>query len=114
METKEMIIQNFDQQAEKLFTQVSVGFGKEEAHLIYAALKKLAAEKQVERVRFWGKILTMNKDYLIAEGYTKESNAGDPTTPDTEKMKEGANYNTYWVTQNIRRFDSLFSFGVVV
>jgi radial spoke head protein 4A len=85
-----------------LFAPVSIGFGKEESSLIYSALKKMAVEKKAERVRFWGKILAKNKDYLVVEGYTKESNAGEPMTPDTEKMKEGANYNTYWVTQNIR------------
>lgn len=69
--------------------------------MIYAALKRLAIAKKAERVRFWGKIMAGNQDYLIAEGYTRESNAGEPQTEDTEKIKEGANYNTYWVTQNI-------------
>jgi len=40
-------------------------------------LKKLAEQKKATRVRFWGKILTKSKDYLIAEGFTKESNAGE-------------------------------------
>jgi hypothetical protein len=63
-----------------LFSLASIGFGKEESHLIYAALKRLAVQKKAERVRFWGRIMTGIRDYLIAEGYTRESNAGDPPT----------------------------------
>ena len=70
-ETNDKIIQNFDQQSERLFDKISIGFGKGEASLIYSALKRLAVQKKAERVRFWGKILTYSKDYLIAEGYTK-------------------------------------------
>ena len=98
------IIQNFEQQSDRLFTPVGLGFGKEEACLINSALKRLAVDKKAVRVRFWGKILTQTKDYLIAEGFTKYSQTDEPTG-DTEKSKEGANYNTYWVTQNIRTFE---------
>ena len=63
---QDKIIQNYEQQTDRLFTPVGLGFGKEEACLINCALKRLAAEKKAERVRFWGKILTQTKDYLIA------------------------------------------------
>ena len=56
---------------------MSIGFGREESHLINCAMKKMAEAKQVEKVRFWGKILTQSKDYFIFEGRTKESNAGE-------------------------------------
>ena len=46
--------------------------------MINCALKRLAVEKKAERVRFWGKILTQTKDYLIAEGFTKYTQTDEP------------------------------------
>ena len=68
--------------------------------MISCALKRLAVDKKAEKVRFWGKILTQTKDYFIAQGFTKFT-CNDEPTGDMEKLKEGANYHVYWVTQNI-------------
>jgi hypothetical protein len=38
----ERIVANFEQQSERLFGKVGVGFGQEESYRIYAALKRLA------------------------------------------------------------------------
>ena len=42
IDPKDKFINNFDQQSEKLFSQISIGFGKEEAYLVHCAVKKLA------------------------------------------------------------------------
>lgn len=76
-ESSERIVANFDLQAERLFSKIGVGFGREESCRIYAALKKLAEAKQAIRLRFWGKILTRSGDYLIIEGSSKLNNAAD-------------------------------------
>jgi hypothetical protein len=96
----ERIVSNFDQQSERLFSKVGVGFGREESYRIHAALKRLAETKQALRVRFWGKILTRAGDYLIIEGVSKQGSDSAQSGPDVEKAREGANYNTYWVSQN--------------
>lgn len=64
-ETGERIVVNFDLQADRLFSKIGVGFGREESCRIYAALKRLAEEKKATRLRFWGKILTRTGDYLV-------------------------------------------------
>jgi Radial spokehead-like protein len=46
--------------------------GKEESLRIYQGMKRLADSKQVSRLRFWGKILTREGDYLILEGSCKQ------------------------------------------
>ena len=86
-----------------MFSPAGLSFGKEEAYLINCALKKLAEDKNAERIRFWGKILTQTQDYFVAQGYTKDTST-NPPTGDMEKLKEGANYHAYWVTQNIRKY----------
>lgn len=99
----ERIVANFDLQAERLFSKIGVGFGREESCRIYAALKKLAEEKQAVRLRFWGKILTRSGDYLIIEGSSKLNIAVD-VTGNAEKPKEGVNYNTFWVSHSSCKF----------
>jgi hypothetical protein len=89
-----------------LFSPVGLSFGKEEACLINCALKRLAEDKNADKLRFWGKILTQTQDYYIAQGFTKDTNS-DPPTGDMEKVKEGVNYHVYWVTQNICNYLSI-------
>ena len=74
-EPSERIVANFDLQADRLFSKIGVGFGREESCRIYTALKKLAEEKKAIRLRFWGKILTISGDYLVIEGSSKLNNA---------------------------------------
>lgn len=93
---------NFDQHSERLFSKIGVGFGKEESYRIQTALKRLAEEKKAIRVRFWGKILTKGGDYLVIEGVSKQTSSSEVGV-DVEKSREGANYNSYWVSQNLRK-----------
>lgn len=84
---------------------MGVGLSREEAYRIQASIKRLADKKQTLRIRFWGKILAKAGDYLVVEGVPKQQliELGQDG-PDIEKHKEGANYNTYWVTQNSRKY----------
>ena len=47
--------------------------------------------------------MTKYGDYLIAEGITKHSNSGEASLG-MQKLGEGANYNTYWVSKSSCRF----------
>lgn len=78
-----------------------MGFGREESYRIQAAVKRLCEEKKAVRARFWGKILTKAGDYLVVEGARQGSEAGEGA--DVERAREGANYNTYWVSQDSRK-----------
>jgi hypothetical protein len=101
-ETTDRIVANFDQHSERLFSKIGVGFGKEESYRIQTALKRLAEEKKTIRVRFWGKILTKGGDYLVIEGAPKQPGPSE-LGADVEKPREGGNYNTYWLSQNLRK-----------
>lgn len=81
-----------------------MGFGKEESYRIQTALKSLAEEKKTIRVRFWGKILTKGGDYLVIEGAPKQTSTSE-LGADVEKSREGANYNTFWVSQNLCKLE---------
>lgn len=92
---------NFDQQSERLFGKVGIGLGKEESYRIQASLKRLAESKKTLRLRFWGKILARSGDYLVVEGVPQKVVETGQAGGEVEKAKEGANYNTYWVSQDL-------------
>nr|XP_044989781.1 radial spoke head protein 6 homolog A isoform X2 [Jaculus jaculus] len=49
------------------FLQAEVGLGLDESSLIFLALKQLAKQQPVRTCRFWGKILGVERSYLVAE-----------------------------------------------
>lgn len=62
----EIPIPNFNQLA-FLFEQVGVGLSREDMYRIFLSLKELALQNNVKSVRFWGKILGIKANYIIAE-----------------------------------------------
>lgn len=50
-------------------------------------------------LRFWGKILAKNGDYLVIEGLAKKDILPEALA-DMEKYREGANYNSFWVNHS--------------
>lgn len=54
------------------FEQANVGLGREETFRIFLALKQLSDTYQFETCRFWGKILGLQENYIIAEVVFKE------------------------------------------
>lgn len=94
---KEKHIQNFQQHAATLFQPLGINFKSEENYRIGLCLKKLAQKENCTSLRFWGKILTTNGDYLVMQGVGLKKK--DPiVTGDMEKYREGANYYSYWVS----------------
>lgn len=51
-------------------------------------------------LRFWGKILGINKDYFIVEGHLLDSEE-ENNDPISEQRGQGINKQVYWVTDNV-------------
>lgn len=49
------------------FEQAGIGLNREEMIRIWLALKTLVVDHSPEKVRFWGKILGMQQNYVVAE-----------------------------------------------
>ena len=49
------------------FELAGVGLGREETFRIFLALKNLVDTHTLQSVRFWGKVLGNNKNYIVAE-----------------------------------------------
>ena len=49
------------------FEQAGLGLGREETFRIFLALKNLVDTHTLQSVRFWGKILGTEKNYIVAE-----------------------------------------------
>ncbi|CAF0951862.1 unnamed protein product, partial [Didymodactylos carnosus] len=65
------------------FEQSGIGLGREETYRIWLSLKQLVDKYQFEKVRFWGKIFGIQKNYYIAE-----VKHGDDDTADEEDEEE--------------------------
>jgi len=103
------VVQNFLEDSAML-RWAGVGFSQQESYHIGASLRRLAVETpSIELLRFWGKVLGTEGDYMVAEGVLKSApRAADaaekpPVLPDSpefdvESRGEGANSFTYWVS----------------
>lgn len=49
------------------FEQAGIGLNREEMVRIWLALKTLVATQSTDKVRFWGKILGIEQNYIVAE-----------------------------------------------
>ena len=63
--------------------------GKDETYRILLALKKLTAEHKLASVRFWGKILGTQANYIIAEAEYPED-VVDEDEEEEEEEEEGS------------------------
>lgn len=45
-----------------------VGFGETLSYKIFKSLERFSILKNIDQLRFWGKILGQSHDYYIAEG----------------------------------------------
>jgi len=76
------------------FEQAGVGLGKEEMQRIFLALKQLVDTQCLQHCRFWGKILGIQSNYLVAEGEFREGEgeeeeeSTEPSNEDEEKEEE--------------------------
>jgi len=67
------------------FEQAGVGVGREETYRIFLALKQLVDTYPLQTVRFWGKIIGINANYIVAEVQFRE---GEDEAEEGEEEEE--------------------------
>ncbi|XP_035181433.1 LOW QUALITY PROTEIN: radial spoke head protein 6 homolog A-like [Oxyura jamaicensis] len=70
------------------FEQAGIGLSKDEYYHIFLALKKLISAQPIQTCRFWGKILGLEMNYIIAEVQFQEG-AEEEETEEEEVIDEG-------------------------
>lgn len=50
-----------------MFEWAGLGFSRDESHRLCTSLNKLFWKTKAQNIRFWGKMLTRNRDYYIVE-----------------------------------------------
>ncbi|NXF34292.1 RSH4A protein, partial [Nyctibius bracteatus] len=70
------------------FEQAGIGLSKDESYHIFLALKKLVSVQPIQTCRFWGKILGLEMNYIIAEVQYHEGEE-EEETEEEEVIKEG-------------------------
>ncbi|XP_027972808.1 radial spoke head protein 4 homolog A [Eumetopias jubatus] len=73
------------------FEQAGVGLGTDETYRIFLALKQLTDTHPIQRCRFWGKILGLEMNYIVAEVEVREGEDEDDVEDEdvTEERDDG-------------------------
>ncbi|NXW51767.1 RSH4A protein, partial [Nyctiprogne leucopyga] len=71
------------------FEQAGIGLSKEESYHIFLALKKLISVQPIQTCRFWGKILGLERNYIIAEVQYHEGVEEEETEEEEVIEEEG-------------------------
>lgn len=76
------------------FEQAGIGVSKDEYYHIFLALKKLISAQPIQTCRFWGKILGLEMNYVIAEvqfqeGVEEEETEEEEEVPDEREQGMG-------------------------
>lgn len=95
---EEATVPNLPEQA-ALFEWAGVSLGRENMYLLYLSLKQLAAAKSAP-MRFWGKLVTRDGDYYVAETKTAENPAEELEARLQMEGTEGPNKYTYFVSKS--------------
>eukprot|EP00053_Salpingoeca_punica_P009852 m.88611 g.88611 ORF g.88611 m.88611 type:complete len:495 (-) comp15196_c0_seq1:192-1676(-) len=72
------------------FEDAGVGLGMEECFKIYLSLMQLAAQYPLKSVRFWGKMLGLDSNYIIAECQYREGEEPASEMPEASMSPEPA------------------------
>ncbi|NWX13571.1 RSH4A protein, partial [Aegotheles bennettii] len=72
------------------FEQAGIGLSKDESYHIFLALKKLISVQPIQTCRFWGKILGLEMNYIVAEGQYHEGEEEEETEEEeiTEERRQ--------------------------
>ena len=103
------------------FNEAGIGLSSIEVFELTVALKDLAIQYKLKKVKFWGKILGIKNDYYIAEAPYQEGiiqeNFGweDPrkfakkSEDDIkEKVSDTYMHNAEWLFKVVARFDNFY------
>jgi hypothetical protein len=97
---KEYLVRKFTLENQRL-QSAGVTLLKEEAVLIDLHLSAVAEKYKAREIRFWGKILGIDLNYYVLQGVVGEVLTLEETPKGAERRGEGANYYTYWVSNNL-------------
>ncbi|NXI26749.1 RSH4A protein, partial [Sterrhoptilus dennistouni] len=67
------------------FEQAGIGLNKDESYYIFLALKNLIQVQPIQTCRFWGKILGLEMNYIIAEVQLREGEEEEETGEEREE-----------------------------
>jgi radial spoke head protein 4A len=96
---KTFVIPNVQEEA-RIFEWAGVSFGEEETFKLQKALKRLAILSGASRLRFWGKIFGIQRDYWVIEGVLDAAEEA-PSHWSHERRGDGVNKLVYWVNDNL-------------
>ncbi|XP_043849837.1 radial spoke head protein 6 homolog A [Dromiciops gliroides] len=71
------------------FEQAGVGLNSDETFRIFLSLKQLVEQQPIQTCRFWGKILGLERNYLVAEVEFREGEE-EEEEEEAEELVEGA------------------------
>ncbi|NWW89033.1 RSH4A protein, partial [Rhynochetos jubatus] len=71
------------------FEQAGIGLSKDESYHIFLALKKLINAQPLATCRFWGKMLGLEMNYIIAEVRYQEGEEEEEETEEEDVTEEG-------------------------
>uniref|UniRef100_A0A493U2E4 Radial spoke head component 4A n=1 Tax=Anas platyrhynchos platyrhynchos TaxID=8840 RepID=A0A493U2E4_ANAPP len=71
------------------FEQAGIGLSKDEYYHIFLALKKLVSAQPIQTCRFWGKILGLEMNYIVAEVQFQEGVEEEEIEEEEEVPDEG-------------------------
>nr|XP_035139487.2 radial spoke head protein 6 homolog A isoform X1 [Callithrix jacchus] len=71
------------------FEQAGVGLSVDESFRIFLALKQLVEQHPIHTCRFWGKILGINRSYLVAEVEFREGEEEVEEEEEVDEVMEG-------------------------
>ncbi|NWW05271.1 RSH4A protein, partial [Oreocharis arfaki] len=72
------------------FEQAGIGLDKDESYYIFLSLKNLINVQPIQTCRFWGKILGLEMNYIIAEVQLHEGEGGDEEETGEEEEETAA------------------------
>ncbi|NXM73991.1 RSH4A protein, partial [Serilophus lunatus] len=70
------------------FEQAGTGLSKDESYYIFLALKNLTSVQPIQTCRFWGKILGLEMNYIIAEAEFREGEGEEEDETGEEAIEE--------------------------
>ncbi|NWV14174.1 RSH4A protein, partial [Ptilonorhynchus violaceus] len=70
------------------FEQAGIGLNKDESYYILLSLKNLISVQPIQTCRFWGKILGLEMNYIVAEVQLREGEGEEETGEEGEKRIE--------------------------
>ncbi|NXS26779.1 RSH4A protein, partial [Pomatostomus ruficeps] len=71
------------------FEQAGIGLSQDECYYIFLSLKNLINVQPIQTCRFWGKILGLEMNYIIAEAQLREGEGGEEEEEGEEAVAEG-------------------------